>query len=117
VADRVAAGFAQQRNQYQYADRPLPEPVLGYFPGAAITRNVYGALVLNADEMMFVDIDLSAAPGRGHAVDPVLERIRGVVERAGLSARVYRTAAGHRAIITNRRFQAGSPEAEDLLYG
>src|SRR5262249_22274267 len=82
---------------------------------AAITRNSYGALVLNADEMMFVDIDRRDLLRPGHTMDPVLEEIGGVVERHGLSARVYRTAAGHRAIITSRKFQAGSAEAEALL--
>src|SRR5205085_11212584 len=70
VAERVATGFARHE-QYQYGDRPLPEPVLGFFPGAAITRNAYGALVLNADEMMFVDIDRQGFPKPGASADPV----------------------------------------------
>ena len=62
VAERLAGNQAPG-NQYQYGDRPLPEPILHEFAGegapprAIVTRNVYGALVLNTREMMFADID------------------------------------------------------------
>src|SRR5437868_9405110 len=53
VAQKLAAG-AMKGGHYLYGDRPLPEPILyefqngGFDPRAAITRNVYGALVMNA---------------------------------------------------------------------
>ena len=72
VARRVAERLAihpDEKKQYQYGDRPLPEPILQEFrnggaaPYAVVTRNVYGALVLNTDHLMFVDIDREdAAP-------------------------------------------------------
>jgi len=141
IARRVAERLMVNpgiRNQYQYGDRPLPEPVLREFSGAAVTRNAYGALVLNTDDLMFVDIDVElhdAAAGPENLVSkvfslfakpapaataappahPVLDSVQRVAERHGLSARVYKTAAGCRAIITDRKFQAGSAEAEALL--
>jgi hypothetical protein len=150
IARRVAQRIANNptsRNQYPYGDRPIPEPVIREFGEAAramVTRNVYGALVLNTDDLMFVDIDredaeadvggdLTAglqealsgifslfgkqAPAAQIPKAPatVLDSIRGVVEKRGLSARVYRTAAGHRVLVTDRRFRAGDSETEALL--
>jgi len=67
VAQRVASGDPKAR-QYGYGDRPLPEPVIQELrdsSGASsgvITRNAYGALVLNTRDLMFVDIDREGAP-------------------------------------------------------
>jgi hypothetical protein len=68
VADRIrsGAGFPER---YAYGDRPLREEVVGEFPGtptadapdAAITRNAYGALVLNAARVFFIDVDVESA--------------------------------------------------------
>lgn len=90
---------------------------------------------MNADSMMFVDIDRpqpAPAPPANlkslfsglfgnpagspvKVVDPVLDAVRGVTERQRLSARLYRTAAGYRVLITDRRFHAKTSEAEALL--
>jgi hypothetical protein len=139
VAQRIAAqpGAAPR---YPYGDRPLPEPILSEFRdggslSAAITRNAYGAQVMNADRMMFVDIDRQDAADAPHlglkslfsglfgkpaaspakVVDTVVEAAGKVAERQGLSARVYRTAAGYRVLIANRRFAAKTAETEALL--
>src|SRR5579859_467695 len=62
VAEKLASGD-MRKGHYLYGDRPLPEPILYEFrnggpePRAAITRNVYGALVMNARNLMFIDID------------------------------------------------------------
>lgn len=68
VADRIrsGAGFPER---YAYGDRPLREEVVGEFPAAAtadapdaaITRNAYGALVLNAARVFFIDVDVESA--------------------------------------------------------
>lgn len=112
IAQRVAQRLVShpgERNQYQYGDRPLPEPVIQQFGDeAAVTRNAYGALVLNADNLMFVDIDREAS-------NSVLDGIRAISERHDLSSRVYRTAGGARAIVGNKSFQPGTSEAEALL--
>jgi hypothetical protein len=69
VAERLAGGSASGP-RYPYGDRPLPEPVLREFDGnqsghAIVTRNAYGALVLNTDHMMFVDVCVPGARAPG----------------------------------------------------
>jgi hypothetical protein len=112
VAYRVAERVVNQegKERYPYGDRPIPEPVLKQFAGgvAAVTRNAYGALILNTDDLMFVDIDRDE--GRPPNVD-----VQAVAARHGLSGRFYRTFAGYRVILTDRKFVPGSPESEALL--
>jgi hypothetical protein len=133
IAQRVTGGAASGP-KYPYGDRPLPEPVLREFDGdhnrrAMVTRNAYGALVLNTDHMMFADVDRrAAAPAKGGLLaslfgksktepvdDPLIENMRAVTDRHKLAARLYQTAAGYRLIVTSAPFQAGSTEAETLL--
>lgn len=68
VAARIQAGEGFPE-RYTYGDRPLREEVVREFPAAvsmdapdaAITRNSYGALVLNAARAFFIDVDVPAA--------------------------------------------------------
>lgn len=73
IADRISrgAGFPER---YAYGDRPLREEVVRELPGstgddpdAAITRNSYGALVLNAARAFFIDVDVAGAEPRAQA--------------------------------------------------
>ncbi|WP_420130077.1 hypothetical protein [Longimicrobium sp.] len=65
VAERIRAG-AGFPERYAYGDRPLREEVVGEFPAAAtadapeaaLTRNAYGAVVLNAARVFFIDVDV-----------------------------------------------------------
>jgi hypothetical protein len=102
-----------------YGDRPLPEPILRQFqnggrPRAVITRNMYGAVVMNSQDLMFVDVDRDE-----NRPDLVMNDIRRVTEANGLAGRLYKTAAGYRVLITNVPFQPGSSPSENLLrqYG
>jgi len=112
VAQKLASGD-MRKGHYLYGDRPLPEPILYEFggggaePRAAITRNVYGALVMNARNLMFIDIDRE-----GNAVLGEIER---AATAAGIDARVYRTAAGYRVMVTNYGFEPGASNSEALL--
>lgn len=129
VAERIAAGISKEPQRYPYGDRPLPEPIIREFTGAVVTRNAYGALVLNTDRMMFVDIDRKAAPPKSPglfsslfgkpkpapAEDPVTAELAAITTRHKLGARLYETAAGYRIIITSAPFTPGSQEAEALL--
>ena len=141
VASAVASGQAKQQ-KYFYGDRPLPEPVIQEFqqgdaePSAVVTRNVYGALVLNARDLMFVDIDRDhsrSAQGSGGglvggimslfsksasaapAESPMAAEVRRIAEGRDIGVRLYKTAGGYRAMITSRIFRAASPESESLL--
>ena len=127
VAERIAGG--ESGGKYPYGDRPLPEPVIREFTGAMVTRNKYGALVLNTDQMMFVDVDRKTAPAKSgllsslfgkpkpaaSAEDPVIEELAGITSRHNLAARLYETAAGYRLIVTSAPFKPGSADAEALL--
>jgi hypothetical protein len=109
VAERVI-NHPNEKERYPYGDRPLPEPILKQFAGgaAAVTRNVYGSLIMNTDEMMFIDID------RDEGKPPNID-VQGIAARHGLSGRFYQTFAGYRVILTDRKFVPGSPDSEALL--
>jgi hypothetical protein len=87
VAQRVASGDPKAR-QYGYGDRPLPEPVIQELRDASgglsgvITRNAYGALVLNTRDLMFVDIDREGSPA------PVAAAVQDIAQEliSGLSS-------------------------------
>ena len=67
-AREIGVKFAatQQLDRYGYADRPLREEVVESIGDSAImTRNSYGALVLNASRAMFIDIDFESKEKSG----------------------------------------------------
>jgi len=139
IADAVARGQIG-RQQYLYGDRPLPEPMVREIGNAVVTRNSYGALVLNTQNLMFIDIDredqapqiqqaqdlvssvlsmfrkpAAAAPPPAPARSVVVDDIERVARQNGLAMRVYRTAAGYRAMVTNLGFEPAAPQTEALL--
>jgi len=146
LAQVLASGGPSESKEYGYGDRPLPEPVVREFqdttttPNAVITRNSYGSLVMNARDLMFVDIDreniqpvgaiaqnlmssvfsLFSKPAAQPVPTPqpgdaVVDSIQKVAARNGLAVRVYKTAAGYRAMVVNAGFDASSARAEELL--
>jgi hypothetical protein len=56
-----------------------------------------------------------AAPQPATRESPVVTDIRRLAEANSVAARVYRTAAGYRLIVTSVRAEAGSPASERLL--
>jgi hypothetical protein len=93
-------------------------------PEAVVTRNRYGAPVLNARALAMIDIDLPEAGPRGLAfwkkpADPAEEAMGKVRDwhkrnpRAAL--RVYRTPKGLRVLRTDEEVPADSAEGERLL--
>jgi hypothetical protein len=106
------AESAGELDAYAYSvDRQL-EPIVETLRGpsgdaiAKITLNSYGALVMNANAMLFADIDGS---GSSDELDVVVR------ERPDLTFRVYRTPAGARYLCTSRTFDPRSAETADLL--
>ncbi|HEX2093180.1 MAG TPA: hypothetical protein VHG28_12295 [Longimicrobiaceae bacterium] len=92
MADRIrrGEGFPER---YSYGDRPLREEVVreigaapgGDGPDAAITRNSYGALVLNAARVFFIDVDVPPAQGNG-SPSPLWKLLEGVLGRSAADA-------------------------------
>ena len=116
---------------YTYGSRPVREEILETIggqddPRAVLTRNRYGATVLNAARLLFLDIDLpdgGAQPGLlgklfgGKSADAAaLEKLREALARSGKGAfRIYRTAAGFRALAAGREFDPAGAEAQALM--
>lgn len=97
----------------------VAEPVIEELEGGAITQNRYEAFILNADEMMIVDVDLRNEDG-WMELDPVVTPSRAAAlgalkvfcnENPGMGFRVYETACGLRYICTTHRFKADSRES------
>lgn len=119
---------------YWYAARSSAEELIEEVPGtgahaddagraAAITRNCYGALVLNAAAVPFVDVD--DPPKAGGLLGRLGfggrdERMVGAVERVArrepsLRFEVFHTAGGYRVMVTGRPFDPTGDETERLM--
>ena len=120
------------RPEYAYADRPLREEIIDEVAigsrglEIAITRNAYGALILNCSAALFADIDAPPPPRTGLIAsllgrkppdpeDDVRERVGAVADDRGLGVRLYRTAAGFRALVTSDVFDPESADTAALL--
>ena len=117
--------------RYQYGERAIREERLEDLSGAdgstvmVVTRNRYGALVLNASAAMFIDVDLPPdEPGglmsmfkkKTDPAEPVLASVRGALAAlAPRSFRIYRTAAGFRVLALDREYQPASAETTDIM--
>jgi len=122
-------------DRYAYGEGPLREEVLERFTSpqgelvAVTTRNASGSLVLNAEQVMFIDVDFSP-PSFAESVRYFLAKIfgrpgsspearqesegKGRLERflgdhPHWGLRLYRTCAGLRALVTHDLFD---PAAE-----
>jgi len=135
VAEKVRAG--QQLNRYGYGERPMREEIVQGVNNdagsevAIVTRNLYGALVLNAANAMFIDIDFADKGAAGSSSggfswgfgkrppsreDQHVERITAwTSSHPDVGLRVYRTAAGLRCLITNQTFDPTRSDALDIL--
>jgi hypothetical protein len=135
-AREVAIKFQnrQRLDRYSYGRNPLREEVVQSIKNAngneiaVVTRNLYGALVLNTTQAMFIDIDFpdkgapgSVANGIGKLLGKpapsqeqiYLERIeRWAQGYRDWGIRVYRTYGGLRCLITNELF---NPAQESSL--
>lgn len=115
--------------EYGYGVDPAREELIDEIafdgsPVAAVTRNRYGALVLNTDDVLIADIDDAPKPGImqrlfGKRTDPDQELIARLTawqaDRGEHALRVYRTAAGYRAIFTDRAHTTSDPQSLRLL--
>lgn len=140
IARKVLAG--EELNRYSYGERPLREEINKVVQGDAgqelgvITRNRYGALVLNAARALFIDIDFPTTNAGatlansikqlfGAKKTPTVTPEQTVVEnirvwcdqRRDLGMVVYRTAGGARCLVTTDVFEPGQPAANEILNG
>jgi hypothetical protein len=132
VRARLAKG--ELRDGYAYGTRPLREEIVRSLgePGTAgeavVTRNGYGALVLNTAQVPFIDVDCADPPSGLRRLlrlrprsplrtpDEALARIRTACERRRRHAfRIYRTCAGFRVLVTDLILDPRSAAANDLL--
>jgi hypothetical protein len=134
IAGKLARG--EELDRYGYADRPLREEIQEAVHNrfrdevGIVTRNAYGALVLNAEQVMFVDIDIPRmeAPRRkglfggkkeSSFLDPYLPSIRRVedwsIRHPEYGIRIYATNAGLRCLVTNTVFDPEGGEAAAIL--
>lgn len=130
LSDRVRRGEPFPRG-YEYGSRPIREEILETIgsnddPRAVITRNRYGAQVMNAARLLFLDVDLpedSGEPGflgklfgAKKPDEAALVKLREALAKSGKGAfRIYRTAGGFRAIATDRAFDPAGGEAKQLM--
>ncbi len=143
VAEQRLAGAAQAARagtlpagdpHWYYPRMPLRENILGQVgEQALITRNRYGAVILNSPSLFIADIDLPGPEpakqsrigrlfGRKELekpVDPAYDALVPVRSYAAanpsVGVRIYRTAAGLRVLLTGITVPAGSPQSRALL--
>ncbi|HEX5995286.1 MAG TPA: hypothetical protein VFY84_09120 [Jiangellales bacterium] len=154
VADARAVAAEQLRNALAsirsgtkvggyYPRAPLREPILDELviegeQALVVTRNRYGAEVLNTDRILIADVDLPelekraggdllrrllrrSAPAPDPAAEPapVVERLGTLANWAdanpGLGVVVYRTASGLRVFVTGIVDPASSAQGHDIL--
>jgi hypothetical protein len=134
IAGKIARG--EELDRYGYADRPLREEIQEAVHNrfrnevGIVTRNAYGALVLNAEQAMFVDIDIPGMdkPRRkglfggkkeSSFLDPYLPAIRRVeewsIKHPQYGIRIYATYAGLRCLVENDVFPPNSEQAAAIL--
>ncbi len=130
----------RQPSSYDYSDRPLREEIVdsmrqGDKDLAVITRNRYGALVLNTASVLFVDIDFPRIEPEG-LLDAILLSLSGSRRKSRRSAiaertlesvrdwsqrhsnhafRIYRTFAGLRLLFVDSLYDPSSEQVSRIL--
>ncbi len=130
----------QRRSEYDYLDQPLREEIVEAIESdseqvAVITRNRYGALVLNSASVCFVDVDFPIVRSAGF-LDALkmmfskrlrdlrreelrmvtLEKLKNwAASNSKRAFRLYRTAAGFRLLFTDTIYEPTSDQVRQLL--
>ena len=135
IARKVALGDPLDR--YGYCDRPLREEIKEAVQNrfrdevGVVTRNAYGALILNATSAMFIDIDIpdihksqkrglfGGGKKESFSLDPYMPAIHNVETWTGkhpeYGIRIYATFAGLRCLILNTVFKPKADHATEIL--
>jgi hypothetical protein len=81
-----------------------------------ITQNSYNAAILNTDEMMIIDIDITGdSPGIALYTEQAIAALNVLQNKQGLSFRLYKTCQGLRAIETSRAWNPSSYDTKRLM--
>ncbi len=140
VFDLLVSG--RKPEPYEYADRPVREEIVRDVAAdgssvALITRNRYGALVLNSARVLFADVDFPKASAGGliEAMQFLFAPAKREAKRQALAAatlerigqwaqanpahafRVYRTPDGLRLLFTDRLYDPTADETLAILRG
>jgi len=142
IFDLITMGKKPQ--EYEYLDRPIREEIVEVVdkdqsntsePGLVITRNRYGALVLNASQVLFADVDCPRARPTGlweallwpfssarrkRKQEALWEETVSRVEDWGRANgrrrfRLYRTHSGLRLFFVDKLYDPTSQEVTRLL--
>jgi len=132
--ERLKAGNALQ--EYDYDSKTLTEELIEEIFGpngelvAAITRNRYGALVLNTQKILFADIDAECRSetlferclawlGKRVLIKNKSYHLQQIerfsADNLDLELIVYETFAGFRVVIANHEFESLDPKAQTIL--
>lgn len=132
IAGRIAGG-APAAAGYFYGRQPLREEIVRLIGDpdtageAVVTRNRYGALVLNTARVPFIDVDVPEAPAgaalrrllslsRRPATDPTLDRIRQACQlNSRYAFRLYRTRGRYRLLATNVQLDPRADATQSLM--
>ena len=127
---RVESGDALP-DRYPYGVRALREEIVDRIDRGAdatpalVTRNAYGSLVINAPDVMFVDVDVPESTSKsllggffsrkssGHVRWQTIAST--LASTTSSSFRIYATAGGYRLLATERTFATGSSETERIM--
>ena len=126
IVKRRIAGFDKKKGPEYEADI-LEEPLKWFGDRDVITRNRYGAEVLNSTSSIFVDIDEPAfsiwqifkpARTREQRKQKILDFLDKRLQKpdlAGFCIRVYETHSGIRLILEGKTVEPKSPELEKMM--
>ena len=126
--------YGSTLERYAYSENPLREEIISQIQGgkddvAVITRNRYGALVLNSASVLFADIDFPEQKSKGlfkkmfggkddtpDVKAATLQQVKSwATAHPNTPFRIYRTYAGLRLLFTGQIYQAGTQETDELL--
>ena len=126
VLDRLKRGEPFP-DQYDYGSLPIREQIVQSLqhegdesPCAVVTRNRYGALVLNTPRVLFLDIDVKPQGFLrklfgANAADDALKALKEALQKTSATFRIYRTAAGFRAIAIDKEYDPASEQTQALM--
>ncbi len=126
LQERILQGARFSRSDYEVEIRE--EIVEELNPRNLISRNRYGALVLNSEDTLFIDIDqpplgvggffkylFRQRPSRKEAIIEMVRKKAGQSLYQSLTFRIYETFKGIRVIVTGKPFDPRSEETTAMF--